>query len=204
ATRLFFAEKKILMTGTPIRTRLAAVSGPAARTGPFRILCFGGSLGAKAVNEIMVAAMAELDGVAIVHQTGKDDAAKVAGAYRAAGVAADVRPFIDDMAAEYARADLVVARAGATPVAEPAILGRPAILIPYPFAADNHQETNARALVDAGAALVFRQADLTSGTLAKTIRELMDFPDRLARMQSAMKSLGRPDAAKAIVDWAIS
>ncbi len=116
-------------------------------------------------------------------------------------MAADVRDFIDDMAAEYGRADLVVARAGATTVAELTAVGRPAILIPYPFAADNHQERNARALADAGAALVLRQDDLDGKKLAAAIRELLDDRDRLGRMQSAMRSLARPDAAAEIVGW---
>jgi UDP-N-acetylglucosamine--N-acetylmuramyl-(pentapeptide) pyrophosphoryl-undecaprenol N-acetylglucosamine transferase len=169
------------------------------------VFCFGGSLGARAVNDLVVSAMRELgDRVDLVHQTGKDDAERVAAAYREAGVTADVRPFIDDMAAEYGRADLVIARAGATTVAELTTVGRPAILIPYPFAADNHQERNGAALSAAGAAVVLRQSDLDGRTLAAAIRELLDDPDRLGRMQSAMKALGMPQAAETIVSWATS
>ncbi len=209
-TRRFFRAKQIVMSGNPIRRAIRArleAAAPAVddRGERFRVLCFGGSLGATAVNHIVVDAMKELgDRVALVHQTGKDDAERVAEAYRDAGLAVDVRTFIDDMAAEYARADLVIARAGATTVAELTTVGRPAILIPYPFAADNHQERNAQALADAGAALVFRQADLDGAKLAAAVRGLMDDPTHLERMQSAMKSLGRPQAAETIVAWATS
>jgi UDP-N-acetylglucosamine--N-acetylmuramyl-(pentapeptide) pyrophosphoryl-undecaprenol N-acetylglucosamine transferase len=207
-TRRFFREKQIQLTGNPIRrairTRLQAQNG-AAGAGARRVFCFGGSLGARAVNDLVVAAMRELgDRVELVHQTGKDDAERVAAAYREAGLTADVRPFIDDMAAEYGRADLVIARAGATTVAELTTVGRPAILIPYPFAADNHQERNAAALAAAGAAVMLRQSDLDGPTLAAAIRELLDDPDRLGRMQSAMKALGMPQAAETIVSWATS
>jgi len=208
-TRRFFNERQIIMSGNPIRrairARLTAATGARAGDEPFRVLCFGGSLGAKAVNRIMVDAMKVLgDRVSLVHQTGKDDADAIAGAYRDAGLTVDVRPFIDDMAAEYARADLVVARAGATTVAELTTVGRPAILIPYPFAADNHQERNARALADAGAALVFAQGDLDGARLAAAVAGLVDDPAALERMQSAMKSLSRPQAAETIVAWATS
>src|SRR5881394_3953720 len=108
---------------------------------------------------------------------------------------ADVRGFIKDMAAEYRRADLVIARAGATTVAELGVVGRPAILIPYPFAADNHQEINAREMAEAGAALMFRQPELTPEKLADAVVDLAQNRDRLAKMGSAMKALGRPHAA---------
>jgi UDP-N-acetylglucosamine--N-acetylmuramyl-(pentapeptide) pyrophosphoryl-undecaprenol N-acetylglucosamine transferase len=139
--------------------------------------------------------------LSIVHQTGKDDREPTVERYRAAGLQADVRDFIDDMACEYARADLVVSRAGATSVAELAVVGRPAILIPYPFAADDHQTTNARELAQAGAALVFPQSELDGPKLGAAIRDLAADAPRRARMAAAMKSLGRPDAADAIVGW---
>jgi UDP-N-acetylglucosamine--N-acetylmuramyl-(pentapeptide) pyrophosphoryl-undecaprenol N-acetylglucosamine transferase len=205
-TRRFFSPRRVLMTGNPIRRALKdrLLAAGATTTGR-RVFCFGGSLGARAVNALMVDAAAILarDGFAIelVHQTGPDEQGAVAARYAAAGVAADVRGFIDDMAAEYGRADLVIARAGATTVAELAAVGRPAILVPYPFAADNHQERNARALEEAGAALVFRQADLDGPRLAAAIRELLADPERLARMQAAMRTLARPDAAAEIMTW---
>jgi UDP-N-acetylglucosamine--N-acetylmuramyl-(pentapeptide) pyrophosphoryl-undecaprenol N-acetylglucosamine transferase len=137
----------------------------------------------------------------LVHQTGPEDRAATAERYAAAGIDADVREFIDDMAAQYARAELVVARAGATTVAELTAIGRPAILIPYPFAADNHQERNAAALAEAGAARVFRQADLDGDKLASAVAALAGDRERLAAMASAMRALGRPEAAREIVTW---
>src|SRR6266496_4402502 len=105
------------------------------------------------------------------------------------------------MAAEYRRADLVIARAGATTVAELGVVGRPAILVPYPFAADNHQEVNAREMAEAGAALMFRQAELGPDKLARAIAELAASPEKLVKMGSSMKALGRPRAAADILDW---
>ena len=105
------------------------------------------------------------------------------------------------MASEYRAADIVLARAGATTIAELGVVGRAAILIPYPYAADNHQELNAKEMADAGAAIMVRQKDLTAEKLAETLAELVADPDRRARMGSAMNALGRPEAASTIVDW---
>jgi UDP-N-acetylglucosamine--N-acetylmuramyl-(pentapeptide) pyrophosphoryl-undecaprenol N-acetylglucosamine transferase len=205
-TRRFFRARKILMTGNPVRREIAALSGDVrpAPDGqrPLGLLVFGGSQGAKRVNELMVEASAKLTSpVAIVHQTGVADLESVRQAYRAARIDADCRAFIDDMAAEYRRADLVIARSGATTVAELAVTGRPAILIPYPHAAYNHQEINAREMVEARAALMFRQSELTPEILAAEIDRLARERDSLARMAAAMKALGRPAAATAILDW---
>lgn len=209
-TRRFFRERKILMTGNPIRRdiRLAleAGSSPApAAGGAFRVFAFGGSQGAQALNEIVADAMALLArrGVAVdvVHQTGQANLAKTEERYAAAGMKADVRAFIKDMASEYGRADLVIARSGATTVAELGVVGRPAILVPYPFAADNHQEVNAREMAEAGAALMFKQSELTPEKLADVVAELASHPETLARMGSAMKALGKPRAAADILDW---
>jgi UDP-N-acetylglucosamine--N-acetylmuramyl-(pentapeptide) pyrophosphoryl-undecaprenol N-acetylglucosamine transferase len=208
-TGRFFAARRTILSGNPIRQALRErllAAGPAeAAGGALRVFCFGGSLGARAVNRLMVDAAVELARrgvpVELVHQTGPDERAAVEGRYRAAGVAADVRDFIDDMAAEYRRADLVVARAGATTVAELAAVGRPAILVPYPFAADNHQERNAAALAAAGAALVFRQSELDGAKLAGAIAGLAGDRGRLAGMGDAMRGLARPDAAARIAGW---
>src|SRR6185295_16262713 len=115
-----------------------------------------------------------------------------------AGVTADCRAFIKDMAAAYQRADLVIGRAGATTVAELAIAGKPAIFIPYPFAADNHQEINAREMAEAGAALMFKQSELTAARLADAVRPLLDLRKR-AEMAAAMKALAKPRAAAEVV-----
>ena len=211
-TRRFFKAKKILMTGNPIRReiRLALESGSGSGSGSgsrseLRLFAFGGSQGAQALNEIVADAAALLAArgvsLAIVHQTGAQNLEKTQERYARAGIEADVRAFIKDMAAEYRRADLVIARAGATTVAELGVVGRPAILVPYPFAADNHQEVNAREMAEAGAALMFRQSELTAEKLADTVAGLARDPQALSRMSAAMKALGKPRAAEAILDW---
>ncbi len=214
-TRRFFKPSKILMTGNPIRRdiRLALQAvgtpdGPAAAGAEerrLRLFVFGGSQGAAALNDIVADAAGVLAGrgvaVDVVHQTGDAHLEPTRARYQAAGATADLRPFIKDMAAEYRRADLVIARAGATTVAELGVVGRPAILVPYPFAADNHQEVNAREMAQAGAALMFRQTELTADKLADAVADLAAHPERLAQMGSAMKALGKPQAAAAILDW---
>ena len=166
---------------------------------------FSGSQGAKAVNELVVEASKILRDrkveIIIVHQTGKLTEQATREAYAEAGIDADVRAFISNMAAEYRQADLIVSRAGATTVAELGVVGTPAILIPYPFAADNHQELNAAELAEANAAVMVRQSELTGENLADLIQERVSNPDLLSQMQSAMKALGRPQAAATVVDW---
>jgi UDP-N-acetylglucosamine--N-acetylmuramyl-(pentapeptide) pyrophosphoryl-undecaprenol N-acetylglucosamine transferase len=134
----------------------------------------GGSGGAHAINMAMKSAaslLRDVSGLQIVHQTGEKDVADVTAGYREAGLPAAVFPFIHDMAAAYAAADLVVSRSGATTVAELAVCGKRAVLIPFPFAADNHQEYNARTLADLGMADVVIQRELTSGLLAGLIKK---------------------------------
>lgn len=201
-TRKYFKAKKIQMTGNPVRPEIVAAAPSGDRDGSFRLLIFGGSQGAVRVNEIMAEAAAKLSTrVDIVHQTGSRNFEETRSAYEDAGVTVDCREFIDDMAAEYAAADLVIARSGATTVAELGVVGVPAILIPYPYAADNHQEINAKEMVEAGAALMFQQAQLSPQTLADAIETLASDAEALARMGSAMKALGRANAAASILDW---
>jgi UDP-N-acetylglucosamine--N-acetylmuramyl-(pentapeptide) pyrophosphoryl-undecaprenol N-acetylglucosamine transferase len=177
-----------------------------ARNAPamVHILVSGGSLGAVAVNPLAadaLIALAREAALVIVHQTGDKGLADTVERYRAAGVAAECHAFIKDMAAAYQRADVIVSRAGATTVAELAITGKPAVFIPYPFAADNHQELNAREMADAGAALMFRQAELTADKLADALRPLVTDPARRAEMGARMKRWARPTAAAAVIDW---
>ncbi|HEY6867115.1 MAG TPA: glycosyltransferase, partial [Candidatus Eisenbacteria bacterium] len=120
--------------------------------------------------------------------------------YRACGFAPDVREFIDDMSQAYARADLVVCRAGATTLAELTVCKKPSILIPFPAAADNHQVRNAQSLVDAGAAVMIEERDLTGEQLASEVRAILTQPDRRARMARAAGRLGAPQAAQEITD----
>jgi UDP-N-acetylglucosamine--N-acetylmuramyl-(pentapeptide) pyrophosphoryl-undecaprenol N-acetylglucosamine transferase len=181
-----------------------AAAGSAAERRTVHVLVSGGSLGAVAVNPLAadaLIALAREAPLAIVHQTGDKGLAETIERYRAAGVAAECHAFIKDMAAAYQRADVILCRAGATTVAELAITGKPAVFIPYPFAADNHQELNAREMADAGAALMFRQAELTADKLAGALRPLVTDPARRAEMGAKMKALARPAAAAAIIDW---
>jgi UDP-N-acetylglucosamine--N-acetylmuramyl-(pentapeptide) pyrophosphoryl-undecaprenol N-acetylglucosamine transferase len=172
------AGKKVL-AGPLVRKGIdGGEAGPALAAfglepGRFTVFVMGGSGGAHAINMAMKAAAADLvrvPGLQVLHQTGEKDAAEVERAYRESGLAAAVLPYVQDMAGAYAAADLVVARSGATTVAELAACGKRAVLIPYPFAADNHQEHNARSLADRGAAEVIVQKDLTPGKLAQVIR----------------------------------
>jgi UDP-N-acetylglucosamine--N-acetylmuramyl-(pentapeptide) pyrophosphoryl-undecaprenol N-acetylglucosamine transferase len=206
-SRRFFKPKKVVMSGNPVRRPMLQKlleARPKAPREKLQVLVCGGSLGAVAVNELASKALIELARerpLAIVHQTGDKGFEETAARYKDAGIDADVRPFIKEMATEYQQADVIVSRAGATTVAELAIAGKPAILVPYPFAADNHQELNAQEMAEKGAALMFRQADLTVSILADELRKLLDDDDRRARMGSAMKALAKPGAAATIVDW---
>jgi UDP-N-acetylglucosamine--N-acetylmuramyl-(pentapeptide) pyrophosphoryl-undecaprenol N-acetylglucosamine transferase len=168
------------------------------------LLIVGGSQGAHAVNELVAGALEILvkqgRRFPVLHQTGTTDRDPIAARYVAAGLDVDVRPFIDDMASAYRDAHLVVARAGASTLAELTTLGVPSILIPFPYAADDHQTANARDLESAGAARVMVQADTTAAQLATAIGELMSDDARRAKMGHAARALGRPDAHRDITD----
>ncbi len=196
---------KVKVLGNPVRHELLAVGErPYAPHRPARLLVFGGSQGARALNQVMtqVVPRLRLGGVAVevVHQTGEAELATVRDAYRAAGVQVDVRPFIDDMATAYADADLVLCRSGAMTLAELGVCGRPAILVPFPFAVDDHQTANARIFADAGAAVLLPQQELEPVRLTTLLGELLADPARLATMAAAAKGLGRPRAVVEIAD----
>ena len=200
-----FAPGKAVVTGNPVRSWATAMASaettPArARTG-FTLLVFGGSAGARTLNEAgpgLRAALADLPGLRVIHQTGAAAEAAVRAAYTAAGLDADVRAFIGDMGAAYADADLVICRAGATTIAELAALGKPAILVPYPYAADNHQRANAESLVRAGAARMVLDAEATAERLAAEVRAL-HAPVVRAEMAARVRALARPDAAERVL-----
>jgi UDP-N-acetylglucosamine--N-acetylmuramyl-(pentapeptide) pyrophosphoryl-undecaprenol N-acetylglucosamine transferase len=161
-------------TGNPVREQIASIVAPAerfaGRSGPLRLLVIGGSLGAQALNACLPKALALLPAdrrPIVVHQSGRDHIDALRAAYAAAGVEATPLPFIDDMAQRYAEADLVIARAGATTVAELACAGLASVLVPFPHAVDDHQTVNARFLVDRGAAWLIPQAELTPERLAQ-------------------------------------
>ncbi len=174
----FFSKKKVYLTGPLVRkgiergNRDAALKSFGLEQGKFTLFVMGGSGGAHAINMAMKNAaplLADLPGIQVLHQTGDRDVEDVSAGYRQAGVKAAVLPYIHDMAGAYAAADLVVSRSGATTVAELAVCGKRAVLIPFPFAADNHQEYNARTLAGRGAADVIVQKDLTPQALSALI-----------------------------------
>lgn len=204
----FFPRGKAVLTGNPVRAELLQEAGRrkdqvAGKT----VLVLGGSQGAHRVNSLMVEAFAQNqsgDPVQIRHQTGNSDEDWVRKAYAAAGVTAQVSSFISDMAAAYRDADLVVSRAGATTLAELAVLGRPSILIPFPYAADDHQTTNAAFLVAGGAALMFQERELDGPKLREAIWGLLNDVPRLQSMATRMKEFARPEATAAIVEKSIA
>lgn len=202
-TAAYFGRRGFV-AGNPVRPEFLALGAPAVRTaGPPRILIFGGSQGAHAINVAMVEAAPKLAAsrgrVAITHQTGERDLELVRDGYRRAGLEARVEPFLFHMDREMTTADLVVCRAGATTIAELTAAGRPAIFIPLPTAADDHQRRNAEALAAVGAAEVIEQEDLTGDSIASRILALANDPDRRRAMSAAARRLARLDAAQAIV-----
>lgn len=211
----FFPAKKVELLGNPIRMAVlgSAATEPAA-TGPLPVLVLGGSQGARAVNQLVSAAVAHWIGspppdlpfaaaVALRHQTGTAENEAIAARYRELGLQAEqarAEPFITDMGSAYRSCALMVGRAGATTIAELTAVGRPALLIPFPQAADDHQTYNAQYMVEQGAAQLFRQHDTTPQQLAAAMQSLCRDRAALMRMAQASRRLGRPDAADAIAD----
>jgi UDP-N-acetylglucosamine--N-acetylmuramyl-(pentapeptide) pyrophosphoryl-undecaprenol N-acetylglucosamine transferase len=208
STAAYFGRRAIV-AGNPVRSEFVSDGfAPGVRAaGPPRVLIFGGSQGAHAINVAMVEAAPQLathpGGMAITHQTGERDLELVRDGYRRAGIEARVEPFLFAMDREIKSADLVVCRAGATTIAELTAAGRPAVLVPLPTAADDHQRKNADVLAAAGAAEVVEQKDLHDGALAARIQSLVNAPDRLAAMAAAARTLARPDAVTVIADKAM-
>lgn len=200
AANAYFPRGRVVRTGNPVR---AFPAPPSARRAGFTLLVFGGSQGAHRLNLAMADAAAALfaaiPDLRIVHQTGAADREAVAARYAALGVAAEARAFIDDMGAAYHGADLVVCRSGATTVAELTVLGKPAVLVPYPFAADDHQRANAEVLAERGAAVVLLDRDCGGERLAALVSELARDRARLEGMGEAARRLGVPDAAARVV-----
>lgn len=205
-----YFQGKGIVTGNPVRSEFfdigAHTRDAAASTAGFRLLIFGGSQGAHAINSGMVGALPHLENhknrLRITHQTGESDLEEITRGYNAAGwtTRADVRPYIDDIVREFAAADLIICRAGATTCAELVAAGRAAIMVPFPLAADDHQRKNAEALTEKGAARTIIQSDLTGATLASEITRLLDAPAQLSAMEESSRALRRGDAAKATVD----
>jgi UDP-N-acetylglucosamine--N-acetylmuramyl-(pentapeptide) pyrophosphoryl-undecaprenol N-acetylglucosamine transferase len=199
------ASRRALPVGNPVRASIAALATPetrfAGRGGTLRLLVIGGSLGAQALNRLLPQAIARLPAEQrpqVHHQTGQAEAAGVQQHYRELGCEAQVEAFIEDMAAAYGWADLVVCRSGALTVAELAAAGVGSILVPYPHATDDHQTGNARYLADAGAALLMPQARLSSDWLADTLGRFAGQRDKLLAMARRARELARPDAARRV------
>lgn len=189
--------------GNPVRDSIAALPAPtaryAARSGVLNVLVVGGSLGAKAINECLPQALFCLPQQTeprVIHQTGKHHFAEVQELYHQAGIAAEVRPFLDDMAQYYAWADVVICRAGALTVAELAAAGVASILIPFPFAVDDHQTGNAKFLSDKGAAILLPQTELAPRRLAAILEEMTR--EKALGMAQAARALAHPAAAQCV------
>jgi UDP-N-acetylglucosamine--N-acetylmuramyl-(pentapeptide) pyrophosphoryl-undecaprenol N-acetylglucosamine transferase len=199
------ARYRPLHTGNPVRADIAALPEPRerfrSREGELRLLVIGGSLGAQVLNRVVpeaVAGLADRLSLRVHHQTGRAEEAGVRERYAALGDAARVEAFIEDMAAAYAWADLVVCRAGALTIAELAAAGLPSVLVPYPHATDDHQSGNARYLANAGAAVLLPQPELTAATLGAELQRLGGDREALLGMASRARGLALADAARRV------
>jgi UDP-N-acetylglucosamine--N-acetylmuramyl-(pentapeptide) pyrophosphoryl-undecaprenol N-acetylglucosamine transferase len=203
------AGAKTVTTGNPVRPAVieAAKTPYAASVGdePFHLLVFGGSQGAQFFSDAVPSAIGRLTGqqrarLVVTQQARADDVARVKAAYAELGIAAEVSPFFTDMARRIAAADLVISRSGASTVSEIAVIGRPALFVPYPYALDHDQAANAAALAAAGGAEVHPQSKLSAERIAALVGALMDDPAKLGAMAAAAKSAGKPDAARLLGD----
>jgi UDP-N-acetylglucosamine--N-acetylmuramyl-(pentapeptide) pyrophosphoryl-undecaprenol N-acetylglucosamine transferase len=201
-TAKYFRHAEV--TGVPVRQAFFEI--PAKRGGTPTVLVFGGSQGAHAINEAMIRCLPvlqrEAPGIHIIHQTGERDYNDALVAYRNLGESAEVSKFIEDMPAAFARADLVVCRSGASTVAEIAAAGKPAVFVPFPRAADDHQRINAEVLAQHGAAVVVEESKLEGVWLAETIAALLQDSSRLRNMSEAARNLAHPNAARDIAAMA--
>jgi len=204
------ASRRALHTGNPVRAGITRMQPPgerlAGRSGALRLLVVGGSLGAQALNETVPAAIARLAETAafeIYHQSGCAGVESVRQAYTALGVEARAEAFIEDMASAYAWADVVVCRAGALTVAELAVVGVAAVLVPYPHATDDHQTGNARFLADAGAAILLPQPELTAERLASLLADFSSQRSMLLEMACRARELAMPDAARRVASYCL-
>ncbi len=197
---------KAVVTGNPVRREFFEIAARERQPGQLSVLVFGGSQGARAINEAMLAALPLLaslkDALRITHQTGESDFAKVSLGYTETGWAerATVLKYIDNMVAAFAAADLVICRAGATTTAELIAAGKASMMIPFPLAADDHQRRNAEALAATGAGTMILQKDLSGQRLAEELTALVREPERINKMEQAARGMARGDAAAAVVD----
>lgn len=200
-----FAQEKCIFTGNPVRGSIRELSESTRKTPARRVLIVGGSLGAHALNTAVAEELPRLKeaGYSLWHQTGKADFDAMHTAYADAGCTGEdfrVAPFIQDMKAAYAWADLVLCRAGATTVAELAVAGLPSVLIPFPFATHDHQTVNASHLERLGAAVLLPQSELSTRSLFDELETLFANPETITEMGQAAKGFGAPNAAALLVD----
>jgi UDP-N-acetylglucosamine--N-acetylmuramyl-(pentapeptide) pyrophosphoryl-undecaprenol N-acetylglucosamine transferase len=204
-TQAYLPAGWVEFTGTPIRPELWAsgLTEAVRCNGVLHVLVFGGSQGAHRINQAMLEALPFLQEhkqqLRIVHQTGDADFATMVQAYQQAALDVEVSPFLHDMGSRYRWAHLVVCRAGASTLAELTACGKPSILVPYPYAADDHQRYNALALQQQGAAQVILDAELTGARLAEALQGVLAHPLRLRQQAERSRALGKPQAADAIV-----
>ena len=208
-TKKWFPEEKTILSGNPIRSAFFQENGNEKKLfHKFTLLIFGGSQGAHSINMAICDALPYLQemksAVKIIHQTGSADMDSVSAFYRSSGFDADVLPFITDMAHAYRSSDLLICRAGATSIAEITASGKASILIPFPYATNDHQTKNAEALVKAGAAIMLREADLNGKKLSEIIEYLFKNPEILRDMEATSANLGNKKAASDIVDHCIA
>ena len=207
----FKGDVSFTVPGNPVRRELllARERSPYTFSGgrPLQLLVLGGSLGAQPINNVVpaaVQALIEAEGavIKVKHQSGAghDEAVREQYGQLLETGAVEVAPFVEDMAAAYAWADLVLCRCGALTIAELCVLGRPAILVPLPHAIDDHQSANARALSDCGGGILLRQSDMTAASVLQLLRELNDEPQRLIAMAAAAFAAATPDAAARVSD----
>ena len=202
ATAHYFRHSTV--TGVPVRRQFFSI--PTRTVGNPSLLLFGGSQGSRALNRVLVDSLRELNdripGLHIVHQTGEKEYEVVAKSYLDAGVSAEVSPFIDNMSAAFAAADLLVCRSGASTVAEITAAGKAAVFVPLPTAADNHQFKNAELLARNNAAVLMEEKDLTPQNFAAQVVQLLNDRPRLQAMSEAARKLAHPDAAASIANLA--
>ena len=204
-SEVYFPKRKCLITGNPIRKELQGVpSRKVSPSGPLTVLILGGSQGAHRINQTVVDALDELeslkDALFIIHQTGEKEEKEIAQAYQEKGFHHQVRAFISDMVGAYGQADMIIGRAGAMTISEITAQGKPSLLIPFPFAANNHQEHNARTLVKAGAAEMILEKEIRPGLLAERIKNWLTDRNKLMEMGKKAGTLGRRQAAEEIVE----
>lgn len=194
-------SQSLITTGNPIRLTMKPM--PSAKRDPFTIFIFGGSQGAAGINSLVLDSLPFLEDLKpklrFIHQTGEKDYDRVLNGHKKAGTQARVEKFIHDMPACYADASLLVCRAGSSTLSEVAAVGRASVLVPFPFASDNHQEKNAQIYADAGAAYLMVQSRAKGQDLAELVRDLIRNPAKIERVEAAVRGFYRPDAAQDIV-----